>query len=470
YLSKISLTMYGAWLATGSVVGQLTILDFGLMGVLTQQSAVAYGCGNHKEFGRLAGSGVATAFVLSIFIVIASVLLSSFIPGMVHVKGDDARVLAGAFITASCANAFLLISASAGGLLKSMQRTIVVNMNFLISGIIGIVVTIVLIYRGFGVYSIAIGLAVRAFLTMLSNIIYAGVIILIYQKIRIVFARIEAIRLWKLSMYEFVTKVSGVLLYQMEPFLIGVLLGPKMSAVYVLTLRAHMMVNALAGKFGDAIMPALAHLYGEGRMDRFKEVVFVAIRGQGFVAAVGMTGVVIFNHAFIKLWVPEEVFGGMVVTVLAAVYGFVFVSGGVIYNVLYSMGLIPKLCRIALLEGITKVGMQIPFIRFIGISGAPIAGLVSQQGVSVWWLILLLARQLNLSKRDLFGLGRGLFKLVFSVVLLGIFYKWLLPWPLTWGRLAGQAVIFVFLAIGIAYVLDKELFHFIIKRKKAILS
>ncbi len=314
-------------------------------------------------------------------------------------------------------------------------------------------------------YAIAWGLVLRASWSMAGNLVYAFYIIVIRHRIHLEVKWEAVTGLWKLSVYEFITRLSSVLLTNTEPFLIGILAGPEMTAIYDLTLRANRAVMALAGKFGEAFLPAMSHLYGEGRMERYKEVFFLGFRGQGLFATVGMCSVVVFNQPFMKLLMGDKyVFGGMLLTALAAGYGFVYMVVGVVYQTLCSMGMYQRLCKVALAESVVKLGFQIPLISLTGILGPPLAGLISQQGIASWWLIKMLKDKLGLRREEMLAAGWSLGKPAAAALILSVLWWPLTPGISTWTELTVQAAGFVIIFLFTGYIFDAAVFRFLWRR------
>src|SRR5207237_10076234 len=65
YLKNIDSATLGIWLATGSILGWMTLIDPGVGEVLQQKIAELRGSKNYGEIGRLIGSGcMSSGFVL----------------------------------------------------------------------------------------------------------------------------------------------------------------------------------------------------------------------------------------------------------------------------------------------------------------------------------------------------------------------------------------------------------------------
>ena len=68
YFHYMSVSTYGAWLATGNMVAMLGLLESGFSSVITQKMAAAIGDGDDEKYRKLAGANIATAVMLAVAI------------------------------------------------------------------------------------------------------------------------------------------------------------------------------------------------------------------------------------------------------------------------------------------------------------------------------------------------------------------------------------------------------------------
>ena len=65
YLHYIGSLLYGAWLATGSIISYLSLFDLGLNSVIMQKVAEADGANDLERRRSYMGSGLCVSFALS---------------------------------------------------------------------------------------------------------------------------------------------------------------------------------------------------------------------------------------------------------------------------------------------------------------------------------------------------------------------------------------------------------------------
>src|SRR5262245_32674168 len=68
FFEHIGREEYNAWLVSGFVVSQITSIDFGVMAVMGQRVAAAYGDRERLRLERAIGGGLATLAVLALLV------------------------------------------------------------------------------------------------------------------------------------------------------------------------------------------------------------------------------------------------------------------------------------------------------------------------------------------------------------------------------------------------------------------
>jgi O-antigen/teichoic acid export membrane protein len=246
----------------------------------------------------------------------------------------------------------------------------------LLADLASIALTLTLVIQGFGLYSLALGLALRAAVAVTSN--GASCLWVTRRKLglRLRWAREEATSLWRDSYYQFFTSIAVRLQTHADPFLVGLVLGPQSAAIYALTVRAHETVRLISGQLGRALTPSLAHLFGDGQVARFRQMLQTTLMVHTLQAAVGMGGVLAFNRAFVGLWIGPEMYAGDLVTSLFACFGVVAALSAAPYDALFAMGRFARLCLVAWVATLVRIPLVFALLQ-LGLWGVPAAALVA---------------------------------------------------------------------------------------------
>ncbi len=338
YLKYIGKDEYNAWLVSGAVLMQLTNIDFGLMGVLVQQVAAAYGARNRDHLQQLIGTGLILAAAISLFMGGITAAISPYLPSLIDVSPDVGHRLTICFLMVSLANAVQLFGFATAGFLRSLQRTFVAGLFMVLSELASLGSTVYLIFAGWGLYAIGMGLLIRAVVEAGGTGFAFCWIGLGRLKLRPQWNWLQVRRLWRLSSYQFFTQIAGRIKTSIDSLLIGVFVGKEVGGAYALTTRAHDTVRMFTQGFGGAFPPALAHLYGEGNESRFKEVIVLLFKFQTLAAAIGFGGVIAFNRAFMHLWIGPGIYSGAALNILVALAAISYHLSVAPYEAVFTRG------------------------------------------------------------------------------------------------------------------------------------
>lgn len=448
--------LYGAWLASGGVIQMLTALDFGLSGVLSQQAAAAFGSRADTRLAGVVGSGLVVALIISLSITGLSVALSPWMGAMFGLSGIEATSLNWCFLIASVANGFHLFVYALGSVLNASQRPFWPQFWRFMGELISVLSIAALLYAGWGLYAIATGLAVRSGIAFLGN---AGAFVLVAMRrlgVRLAPSRHEALRMLRLSLYQFVAQFTIRTKFTITPFFVGLVLGPGAALIYGLTTRAHDTVRLLSAVFAASVIPSMSHLYGEGDRERFRQVFGVILRIQGVCGAIGFGGVLAYNASFVTLWVGADNYAGFWITALASAWGVFYLLGTVVYDTLFCMGQYPTMCRLNWIEAVIRIPLTFVMLWAFGLWGALAALLLGQVVFINGWMSRIVFEKLGLSgeaERAAFARAARTSAPVIGLALV----RSLLPQPTTWFWFAGDAALFALVCLGIVAIVDPSL-------------
>jgi O-antigen/teichoic acid export membrane protein len=284
------------------------------------------------------GGGLATLAVLAFMIGAITATISPFVPTFIDVAPGIAHRLTICLLIVAFVNAVQLFGFAASGLLRAFQRTFVPGFFQVLSEVVALVSTAYLVVHGRGLYSIVVGLLARCAIETAGSGVAFGWLIWRHFGLRPRWERVEAIRLWRLSSYQFFTQIAGRLKSNLDSFLIGVMLGTDAGGGYALTIRAHETVRIFSSGVAGSLSPVMAHLHGEGNVDRLKDVALTLFKVQALIAAIGFGGVIAFNYAFMQLWVGPGIYSSNAVSIVAAVAGIVYLLSASPYEVNFARG------------------------------------------------------------------------------------------------------------------------------------
>lgn len=432
--------LYGAWLLTGDVLAWLSLTDPGLSAVLAQRVAVFYGEKNGAEIGRSLVAGlVLTALVVGLLLGLGLGLLP-FLSEIIPLNGAALATLRGAFVVALAGTALVVFShtlfAVTQGLQSGPGNGLIYNGALLLS----LLATAIGLARGWGVLALAWPIVLRGALYALGNGTYLAWR-LRAEGIRPRFSRKNLNDLLQPLPLTLLARLAGALLANIENALLARRLGVAAVPVYALTRKAPDLARLAVERGVVAVGPALARSAGQGDGAAVRRTLGrVALL---LVWALGLLGggVLLFNDAFVRLWVGDEFFAGKTTNaLLAAVVVLQALTSG-LGALGVALGRVRQVSRLQIGQGaLHALSVGVGCWAF-GLEGLLAGSLFSFAGATVVFLrtvglkTLLSPEMPKLLRNEFFrqiallGLLAGGFRLAF-------------PAAGTWTALAGQIALF----------------------------
>ena len=420
YLRYVDVRLYGAWLATGSIVAYFGLLDLGLNGVLLQRVAASYGEKNFEKLGSIMGAGLMIGLGLSCAPAFLGFLLSPWVPRIVHIGGVEASQLKMAFIGAGIGTSMMLAMYCIGGVLIALQRQMFHGIMLVAGDILGIFTIFVCLRKGLGIFSIPAGTIVWALTAVSGEGLYLWRFVK-KNKLPVSF-RFKGDIVKDLSfhsMWQFASRSSSTAAKQSDNLIVGALMDPRYCVVLTLTKRASEMLSMLVGQLAGAFLPGLAHLHGEDDRKKFKHITLMLFKVTSLIGICLMIGYFFFNRSFVDLWVGAEFFGGQLLTILFCVYGVLFILSTTFYNIIFAKGEIVTVARANILEVIARIPLCIIMVKFWGIKGAAAAAVLAIMPTSFLIQAKKFIEGLKISKKEILDLVKVMLLQVFVSVMVG---------------------------------------------------
>jgi O-antigen/teichoic acid export membrane protein len=439
YLHRISLTEYGAWLASGGALALLLINDFGLAGVVTQKASAAMGARQFKTLGSLAGAAMVIGLLLSLLLTGISLLLLPFLHSLDTLSEAQRHTVRVCFVLAIAANALGILGSTAASLMRSMQRSALTGSISLIADVVNIVVTLLALFAGLGLYAIALALLLRSLVSAVAGC--AALTLHLRRHIKVHW-RVEWRQVRELfadSARFFITSMAMKMQSQANVLMIGFLVSPASAAIYSLTVRAHETVLTLTGQINAALVPSVTHLVGSGNLERFREVTIRVLLTMSALTAFAMTITAGLNHDFLRLWVGASMFGGQAMSIIIALALFVASVGYVAYDGLIALGRFKLVSVVFGFSSVLQILLLIATLRF-GLWMAPLVTLLTALlwGGALW---AALVKDAGLPRRPLISLSVkvGFVALAGALVTAGITIVY--PRPESWVALTAEGTV-----------------------------
>jgi O-antigen/teichoic acid export membrane protein len=432
YLRFFSLSTYGAWLASGRMLGVLGHMDGGLSMVFGQRLGYTYGQQDEQRFSMLAGSGLIIFFTLCTVMAVIGVSLSPWVPGWVNADPDQHRALTLATamsVVGACLN---LARTNLFQISRAWQLTLFVGIIRFIGSLLAPTMILVGLFCGLEVVALGMAVLVAAVVTFAMAAAYT---IRQWRRLGLPRPRVNWATTRELLLATgpmAISRTVGVAVVTAEPTFVSVLLDPRSAAVLSLTKRPYQVATGTINPLGTAIFSSLAHLHGESGQGRIRSVLREIFGYSMLLTACTVPLAFVLNQGFMKVWVGPEKFAGQMVNTALFLYTLALTRNALLRRVLPALGEINPTAW----SGIAQIGIRVllmlTLVTYLGIIGVPLSFLGGFLAISFWYLARVLNRAMGCNALQ--GLSvhtSGLLALATSLGI-NLILGWLLPLPKGW--------------------------------------
>ena len=372
YLHFIGVHNYGLWLASGGMLGFLGLVNLGISSLMIQRIARAYAQQNLPFVGAYFINGAFIYLCISLLYITIGWFASIWLPLVLKVTGEDAELLRHCFQIAVVAMAIGVFNECLRSFSQAILRPMIPMISMVVGRIIGICVTIWMLFNDFGLWSIPVGTLVSESVIFVLNMVH---VLGLYWKLefRMNLNRTIITEYMKTSPVLLLARVGDTLSKQSDPLLITMLLSPELTTAYMVVRRAADMVFQLFGVIVGSTMGAFSHLAGSGDIDKTSSVARKLLIFSFSVSVIGFATYAGSNQAFVSLWVSDALVLDQNIIIFIAL-GFLARSfRGMLWQMLYGLGDFSYPSIIIFLEGIARISMVLWLLSVLGLIGVPIA-------------------------------------------------------------------------------------------------
>ncbi len=454
YVKFITPSLYGAWLATGNVLGWIGMVDPGISRILQQRTAHTFGRGETDTLGSVIGTGLFLGTLFALLPLFVFPFSGSIVGWLVHSKAEHTE-LTTAFNWALISMSLMIATFQPAAANLGLQRSSASGISYTTASALGIVVTYCMLQGGFGLVSLPVGLSARAVLMLVLNSLWMGDWCRKNLRGKVVINKDELRKYSALSTLTFIERIVTALLTQSDLVITARFISNETAVAYSMTGRAFEPIRLLSERMLPAFLPGLAHLSGEGNRERLQEIVARLIGVVSFVISVGAACVVAMNFAFVQLWVGKEYFFGERMTILFAMLAVCNILFSALAETTFAVGGVGPIEIMRVVEGVVRIVLQVVLFKLYGIIGIPLAGCIGMVLVSGYALPGISAQKLGINRRTQYWIVAENFLRCFVLMICGVITFLVLSQTIrvwTWLRFAGCSVVvgIVFTAIGLA--------------------
>jgi hypothetical protein len=368
---------WGLWAASGALLSYAGLADLGVLRIFPWVIADADGKKDDDRIRASLAAGLPYAIFTGFAYVGVALLLWHFYPAVLRLSPRDQSALRGPVFSVVILTAFTFPLRVFTALLTGLQDATFLGVVGLVEVIESSLLTFVLAWRGFGLYSLAIGVALPPVFSAAAALFRSNVS----------FGRLLRGWLWPNRQLISSLAVDGIgawlstVGFQLAAAADPVILSNAglRSAItgFVITSRLPMTLVHFVWILPDAALVGLAQLRAEGDRDRTRDVVLAILRLNLILAGVVACAVLASNAGFVRVWVGAELFLGAPLNALfaanavliTAIHGLVVISG--------VFGSRLKVGSVFVVNGLLHVLLASILGRYIGVYGVCVATLLS---------------------------------------------------------------------------------------------
>ena len=377
YFKFMSISAYGAWLATGNVVGVFGLMEMGLASVITQKMSFALANKDNTEFMKLASANVYTAIILSISVFVLGLTISPFVANWIHVSNDIKESITIAYIIALFSASITIMVSLYGAFPQVWQETKTIGIINSVVNLLGIASLVVYLYSGFGVVSLALGYVTRALL----NLIGQGFWVFIkWKKLKLgrpEFNFIIITMLLKDSLYPFLSKLSNMLTGNSTSFIIASFFNPALAAIYDITSKIVVVACNFINIVNGSFFALFAITFGS--KDKLK--INNLIKRVSFIFLTILIFAILFSMVFTKpivyFWVGLDKYGGNSLLAFIVIATLITQLKQYFNNLLYTGGLIKKSAKLDIYSSFLYLVLLFSLIKMLRIYTIPLANIIA---------------------------------------------------------------------------------------------
>jgi O-antigen/teichoic acid export membrane protein len=455
YLRHFDLATYGGYLASANVVGLLGVLDVGISNAFYQRLAFAHGRGQRQEFARLAGAGFTVLGVMALMIGAIGWSISGFVPGWINASPASAEAIAKTFSFTVVGSALMILNQGILGVPAAWQLPSVNAASRIGAQLVEMAVVVIGLLAGWGVVALGVGALVGGILGVVVTLL------LISWQWRLghfPFPRPDRASFrWLLSvgLPTLLSRVMGQIVGNVEVTLVSLSAGPTLAAVYGITERTFRLVQGFINPIVGSAFSGLAHLMGERGPSALREPLRELRSLFTLVVTVIVPSLLVVNQDFVSLWVGREKYGGTLLSMALSLNALFSVQVFFLSMVATAVGQVQRTAYLSTAEAVIRVPLMVVGLRILGPAGMALATPISGSFLAFLAYPVVIGRGLTLGPSAARSLSNSGLILALVGVLLGALAARYIPSVAHWPLLAVKGSLAAMVLLAFTLIGDK---------------
>lgn len=368
YISHLGTQKYGVWLATGSIMQWLALLDPGIANVMQERVANSVGAGATGKVHAYLRSALEQAAIIGL---IYATLAVAFIYAAHLVIGvDDDWVsfeLRPAIAMASTGVIGMLLVHVFTGLGNALQNALSTGMIVSLAWLISLVAGVALLKAGYGLMALGLMQVIQALVGIGGFwVLFRGTLHTSATPDELRLARSEMNSIWKKA---FFARAASTLLTATEAPVLVRMLGPEIATPFLVMKKVSDVARIVIERPIAAIVPQLSHLAGENKPERTAEIILAGLRLWCWIVAIYLALLLSCYEDIINIWIGPSFWSGAGIATIALISAACAAVATGLYNLLFSLGEARRASELLSVYAATSAALAIPAVWVFGKSG-----------------------------------------------------------------------------------------------------
>lgn len=372
YLRFFSISLWGSWLASGSIINMFSVFEAGLSLILTQKLSVAK-AKNDNNFINIYFNGILITSLISAFIFLIGIFIIPYIPELVKVQSEYNESLLKGLFYSLISTALTVFTIPYLVIPQVYLKPLLPGLLNLFALIFSVVVILICLNLNYGISSIGLGYLCKSLIIFIGNFIYSFTLIKEYKVVKYQINTKEISLLFKEITFPFISRLSNILTNSTQNLAIAFFISPNMVAIYDFTSKITITIKMLLNTIGMATFSGFSLTFANSDRNYVRKIVNQFLLFYSLLAIYGYGLSLVFSKNFIKLWVGLDKYGGNILLILISI-SLVINDFLTILNVFgWSSGNYTKSSKYEILNSIIYLLLLLSLIKFFNVYTIPIA-------------------------------------------------------------------------------------------------
>ena len=382
---------YGIFALASDLLMWLGLLDIGITAGLNVQAAQLSGRPDSERLNRLASTAFFTQNLIVLVVLIVGGAMAFGFPHFFPVRQDLHR-------TTSTLMAMLVLGSAIGFSTKTFSALLIANQQIHIDNLLRLaliairtVLTVVLLKKGWGLYSLAFASLAATVITSMAAV-WRTYHLLPGLKIRRELASWGVLKsIGGLGIWFSLGGVAGIVITSLDRVVAAKLISVETVTTLSLTGRVYILFGGLLDQISNTARPMLGQMLGQQKTAEALRVYRHLFRLSTGFAVIAAFSLWAGNEPFVTRWVGAQNFGGSMLSLALALN--LIVNSWVLPNraVLSSALVVRPQTLSRIVEAVLNIGLSILLGHYLGLIGIVLGTAIAGTLTSTWYLPLLTA-------------------------------------------------------------------------------